>query len=198
MGHHKGLLQESLRAQIIEAIERAGCGQLAGDVLEIGSYTGAMTRLLAEWAAPYDKIVHTIDPFDLSHEQSVTAGGMQLADYYLTQLGDKTQAEWFKENIEDCPNVLLFTGRSYDYMPPPGLRLCAAVVDGNHQPNHVRADLKLCWLLLDKGGLLIAHDYNHDLPGVTEAIDGFIQNNCGEQPDLSFLDQTIIIRKGGG
>jgi hypothetical protein len=61
-----------------------------------------------------------------------------------------------------------------------GQKFIFGFIDGNHQPDYVRNDFNLIWGHLVPGGSVGFHDYNFDLPEVTKAIEGLIDEHKDE------------------
>ena len=57
--------QEGRLRERLTAIARAACEHYAGDLLEIGGYTGETTKLLAEIAREYGRRVLVVDPWEI-------------------------------------------------------------------------------------------------------------------------------------
>ena len=61
-------------------------------------------------------------------------------------------------------------------------------IDAMHDRSSVSQDIKLWWKKVRRGGFLSGHDYNHEFPGVVEAVDSF----CREASLLLFLGPDSV------
>jgi hypothetical protein len=138
--------------------------QSYGCVVEIGALIGCGTRQLAEvW--PY-KIIWAVDIFDIHHDPTKNQEGVSMSSFYESELAGYGQMEKFVMNTRDLYNVKVFRGDSRDF-PKPGEYVFLTIIDGEHTPEAVRRDFEKF-----KDSKFIAfHDYRHDLPEITKAID---------------------------
>lgn len=141
---------------------------VAGDLLEIGAFTGATTRVLGQWAKKNDKRVLSVDPFDIGLDEERTS-------LYEEYLNGQTQMDLFQENVKGLP-VDMAPMASQDFFFRNELLqedFAFIFVDGNHSYTKLVLDLLNGWDCLSDRGLMLVHDYGHDIPDVTRACDEF-------------------------
>jgi predicted O-methyltransferase YrrM len=136
---------------------------LRGDVLEIGSYQGRSTCVLARGLAPGEKLV-VCDP-------------MQAAQGYEA----KPTSEMLQANVArtnpgfDLARLTIHPVFSSSLVLPPDQRFRFVHVDGSHDYEDALADLRLAYRHLDVGGVIAVDDYEHpQWPGVTPAVEKFL------------------------
>ena len=136
-----------------------------GCIVEIGVLVGNGTRQLAQ-AFPYKKI-WAVDVFDIETDKTTNQEGVPMRRFYETELAGQNQFDAYMKNVNGYlyQNVTTFRGLSKDFKPEEYVFL--AIIDGGHSPEDVKQDFKNL-----KGSKYIAfHDYNHDIPELTKAID---------------------------
>lgn len=153
------------------------------DVLEIGGYCGKSTICLARTA----KSVLTVDPFD-------GRGTPAPGDTYKR----------FCENVARygvADRVGTLTGTAADVVPkldPESFDL--VFIDGAHDADSVRTDVRLALTVLRPGGLIVFHDYRLYAgevadglwnPGVTAAVNEFL---AGGAELLGRCDSLAVVR----
>lgn len=141
--------------------------QTVGCIVEIGVLVGNGTRQLAE-AWPY-KVVWAVDIFDIHHDKTKNQDGVPMSSFYESELNGqyaKWQFQAFTHNTQNFLNVRVFCGNSKDF-PKPREFAFLTIIDGEHTGEAVRRDFEKF-----KDSKFIAfHDYNHDIPELTKAID---------------------------
>lgn len=145
------------------------CQAAKGDILEIGAFCGHFTRILAE--AFSDRMVYAVDVFDPTYDEHT------MGDRYTTWLDGQDQLTVYRKNIAKHENVITIMCDSAN------LYKCAlfsgpikiAYIDGGHSFASVSKDFGFVWARLPIGGLAVFDDYDYDLPGVTDAIDGCVK-----------------------
>ena len=146
-----------------------------GDFVDIGSFLGGGTYKLASFlkAVGSSHRVISIDVFDITRDHTANAGGVRLQDIYRSQLtshfGTLSQREVYDRVVAGLDNVVTLAEDSAS-LELPSQAIAFAFIDGSLVPSHVRSDFELVWNRTIPGGVVAIHNYNHDLPGVTEAV----------------------------
>jgi hypothetical protein len=160
-----------------------------GDVLEIGSYYGRSTAVIAA-AMQTDEVLVVCDLFELEGSD---------VDYSLTGKAGPS-AEGVRENIarvrpaSSGPRVEIHRCFSSDIPVEPGPRFRFVHVDGGHDEEIALADLRFCADRLLPGGVISVDDYAHlYYPGVTAAVDRFL----AERSDFYVLADINRITETG-
>lgn len=138
--------------------------QTVGCIVEIGALIGNGTRQLAE-AWPY-KTIWAVDTFDIHTDKTTNQDGVSMTSFYETELAGRYQMQAFIENTRGLPNIQTFKGNSKDFTKPNDF-VFLAVIDGEHTPEAVRRDFEK----LRHSKFIAFHDYQHDIPELTKAID---------------------------
>ena len=146
--------------------------------LEIGSYEGrsalwTVTNILKN---PGSDIV-CVDSFGLPQDHS---------DY----------EQIFDNNVKVIESLLKLKGHSSDVLPLlPSGRFHAIYVDGSHDEENVRGDLREAWRLAQTGAFIIIDDYPHlEYPGIRIATDEFLNRLQGKYT-LLHKEWQVIVRK---
>lgn len=128
------------------------------DVTEIGSFLGKS----AVFFATRVEQVYCIDPFVMWPEGREN-GDAQLAgeDFY-----DK-----FVENTKEYPNILAVrhTSNTVDYLWSHNIKSDLVYIDGAHDYNSVKLDIKAFTSRTKK--IICGDDYDENWPGVKQAVD---------------------------
>jgi SAM-dependent methyltransferase len=182
---------------LIEFIERHGIHRLEGDLVEIGAFVGGGTAKLARFAGAHGKKVYAIDVFDPARDQTSDTGGTRMADIYEAFLNGRSQDDIYRENILGLDNIVTLRMDSREVEFPDDQRFVFGFVDGNHHPEYVRSDFHLIWDRLVPGGAIGFHDYNFDLPEVTQAIDSLVDTHRDEISEVEEIADrhVILLRK---
>lgn len=135
---------------------------IQGDVLEIGSYHGRSTVVLAAHLAPGERLL-VCDAFE-----------SETSDHY----GNRPTPEKVRANVARVAGsaaadaVDIYQGLSTSLTLPAGQRLRFAHIDGGHDEETVLHDIRLAYRNLVGGGVLALDDFQHPRwPGVTAGID---------------------------
>ncbi len=135
-----------------------------GDIVEIGAFVGKGTRQLCE-AFP-NKTVYAVDIFDIHADETANMSGTPMSKFYEDELAGRDQAEVFLENTKGLENLVVVRGDSTKVKFPKS-PLFLTIIDGGHSPEVLKKDFKKA----AKSAFVAFHDYRHDLPEVTAAID---------------------------
>jgi len=133
-------------------------------IVEIGSWTGGSARAMADNT---EGLVYCVDPL---------CGTPEMARYFL---GD--YPEWlydeFHKNLEELTNVRLIREFSVDgaqTCKDLGLLFDMIFLDGSHDYESVKMDIRAWRPLLAEGGLFCGHDWGYTsvIAAVEETIGG--------------------------
>lgn len=185
---------------LIEYIRRHNLHSLPGDVVEIGAFMGGGTRKLGEYFNPFGKKVIVIDVFDPSFDHTQNERGEAMSVIYKLILGNRNLVDIFNSNVKHLQNIIVNKIDSKQMIFDKDTTLCFSVIDGNHNPSHVRSDFELVWSKTVDGGAVAMHDYGGDLPQVTESIDSILNDHAPEIKQIEKFQRQcfIIIEKLGG
>ncbi|NBB91743.1 MAG: hypothetical protein GVY32_01070 [Gammaproteobacteria bacterium] len=141
---------------------------LEGDLLEIGSYHGRSTALLAACLEDGERLV-VCDAFESETEDSYA---------------ERPSPETLLRNIRrvapalDADRVEIHECFSNDLRLDPERRFRFIHIDGGHSREQALFDLELCSRHVLSGGTIVMDDYHHPAwPGVTQATDEFLAAN---------------------
>ena len=185
---------------LIDFIEKRGLQKLEGDIIEIGAFMGGGTAKLAKFAVKYGKKVYAIDIFDPRRDKTLDKNGVKMCDIYEAFLQGRSQLEVYQQTTHAFDNIVTINMDSKKVSFHKGQKFIFGFIDGNHQPDYVINDFNLIWRHLVPGGSVSFHDYNFDLPEVTDAIDGLIDKHKDEISEVHEIKQAHIViltkRKG--
>lgn len=134
-----------------------------GDVVEIGVLIGDGTKQLLQ-AFP-NRVVWAVDTFDIYADTTKNEYGVGMYQFYKDELGGRNQYEAFESNVGIPANLRVFIGFSEDFIAPENIFL--SIIDGGHDPDIAKQDYRN----LSHSKFVAFHDYRHDLPELTKAID---------------------------
>ena len=185
---------------LIAFMEKRGLKKLEGDIIEIGAFMGGGTAKLAKFALKYGKKVYAIDIFDPRRDKTPDNNGVKMCDIYQAFLQGRSQLEVYQQATNSFDNIVTINKDSKRVRFTRGQKFIFGFIDGNHQPDYVINDFNLIWRNLVPGGSVGFHDYNFDLPEVTDAIDGLIYKHRDEISEVHEIKQSHIViltkRKG--
>jgi hypothetical protein len=164
---------------IIGLLNQEHVADVPGDVLEIGAFVGAGSRLLGDWANAHNRRLITVDIFDPRTDGTVNANGDSMRGIYNMALGRRSQWYKFAANVEDVAQLTVIKGDSMS-VSLGDATLCFAFIDGHHATAYVISDAELAWRHLSPGGWIGFDDYHHDLPQVDEGVDTFLANHASD------------------
>jgi hypothetical protein len=158
-----------LRPEEGEALAKLAEGKR---VLEVGSYCGLSTVCLARTA----KLVVAVDPHD--------GRGTAVPQDTLPKLRANLQRYGVADRVTVYP--VPFARLDPDYT----CRFDLIFIDGAHDAESVRADIRRALPLLAPGGVLAFHDYGSPIdPGVAEAVDELI----GEGAEMLSIHASLAV-----
>ncbi|MEE8471048.1 MAG: class I SAM-dependent methyltransferase [Dehalococcoidia bacterium] len=166
---------------------------LNGDIVEIGAFLGGGTAKLAKFAQRYGKKVYAVDIFDPLCDQTQDTGGTRMCDVYEAFLQGRSQREVYRQATGDFQNIITIDKDSKEVEFPQEQGFIFGFIDGNHHAEHVRNDFYIIWRNLVPGGVLGFHDYNFDLPEVTEEIDRLIDKHRDEITEVYEIKERHIV-----
>ena len=178
---------------LIDFMEKRGLQKLEGDIIEIGAFMGGGTAKLAKFAVKYGKKVYAIDIFDPRRDKTPDKNGVKMCDIYQAFLQGRSQLEVYQQATKGFDNIVTINKDSKRVRFPRGQKFVLGFIDGNHQADYVINDFNLIWHRLVPGGGVGFHDYNFDLPEVTEAIDGLIYKHRDEISEVHEVKQSHIV-----
>jgi len=178
---------------LIDFMKERALHQLEGDIVEIGAFLGGGTVKLARFAQKYGKKVFAIDIFDPSCDRTQDLGGTRMCDIYEAFLQGRSQLEVYRETTRGFDNIITLDMDSKEVEFPREQRFIFGFIDGNHQPEYVRNDFYLVWRNLVPGGSVGFHDYGFDMPEVTEAVDGLIEEHKDEISEVHEIKDKHIV-----
>ena len=167
-----------------------------GELIEIGSFLGGDTKILAQYANKFEKKVYAIDVFNINFDKTINLSGNKMSDLYSIHFGGMPENQWeiFENNISDLKNIIVIKEDSKKVILPSNTQFCFGFIDGNHDSTYVYSDFNLIWSNLISEGALAFHDYNGDLPNVTDSINEIVLKYNDEIKKIDFIpDQFIII-----
>ena len=167
--------------------------KLTGDIVEIGAFMGGGTVKLAQFAQKCGKKVYAIDVFDPGCDETEDVSGSRMCDIYEAFLEGRSQLEVYREATKDFDNIMTIDMDSKEVEFPAEQGFIFGFIDGNHQPEYVINDFHLIWRNLVPGGCVGFHDYNFDLPDVTEAIDRLIEEHKNEISEVHEIKENHIV-----
>lgn len=138
---------------------------VTGDLLEIGSFHGRSTCVLAHCMQPGEKLV-VCDAFERASD----------GHYHVHATRERLLTNLRLVNPDLAPNaIVVHECYSTDLKLDSSQRFRFAHVDGGHSKDIALHDLKLCAAHMLPGGVIAVDDYAHrDFPEVSEAVDEFL------------------------
>jgi len=165
---------------LIDFIQKRKLHKLEGDIIEIGVFMGGGTAKLARFARKYSKRVYAVDIFEPGCDKTQDKSGVEMCEIYEAFLQGRSQLEVYQQTTHTFDNIVTINMDSRRVSFHKGQKFIFGFIDGNHQPDYVRNDFYLIWRHLIPGGCIGFHDYNFDLPEVTETIDELIEKHGNE------------------
>ena len=178
---------------LVDFMEERVLHELEGDIIEIGAFIGGGTAKLAKYAQRFGKDVYAVDVFDPSHDKTRDTGGTRMCDIYEAFLQGRSQWEVYCETTRGFDNIITIDKDSRDVEFSQEQHFVFGFIDGNHDPEYVRNDFYLVWGNLVPGGSVGFHDYDFDLPEVTETVDSIIAEHKDEIDDIHEIKGKYII-----
>lgn len=164
-----------------------------GEILEIGSYTGRSTLVLAHAAIATNRSVFAVDTFEgtsnmvvpryaFFDDKTKAIDGVQLLTAYRTNT--------WKPHLRDIINTMI--GKSEFWSKYLQANFHLAFIDGEHVFEFVVKDIKGWLPMVLPGGFAAFHDYSHNV-GVERAIDETVPWDQWER--LEVIGSTLVARK---
>jgi hypothetical protein len=178
---------------LIDFITDRALHELEGDIIEIGAFLGGGTVKLARFGKRYDKRVFAVDIFDPGYDKTRDTGGTRMCDIYQAFLQGRSQREVYGETTQGFDNIVTIDKDSREVEFPEEQAFIFGFIDGNHHPDYVRNDFHLIWSNLVPGGTVGFHDYDFDLPDVTETVNRLIDEHRGEISEVREIEGKHIV-----
>ena len=178
---------------LIDFIDNHELFKLEGDFIEIGAFMGGGTVKLAKYAKAHGKQVFAIDVFNPSFDSTQDTTGTKMCDIYEAFLQGRSQKEIYEKTTLNFDNIITIDKDSKDVEFSREQKFILGFIDGNHQPDYVRNDFSTIWNNLVPGGVIAFHDYNFDLPEVTETINALIEENRDDIKEINEIKDKYII-----
>jgi hypothetical protein len=178
---------------LIDFMEKRGVQKLEGDIIEIGAFMGGGTVKLARFGQKHGKTVYAIDIFDPSSDKTPDKNGVKMCDVYEAFLQGRSQLEVYQQATHKFDNIVTIDMDSKKVSFHKGQKFVFGFIDGNHYPDYVINDFNLVWRNLVPGGSIGFHDYNFDLPEVTQTIDSLINKHKDEISEVNQIKQSHIV-----
>ena len=152
-----------------------------GDLVELGCYRGDTSLLLAQLLkkSSSDKKLWIYDSFEglppkSAFDQSVAGDNFQAGELKVSK---REVIERFKKAGLKVPVVKKGFFDQLDPFEDFPEQIAFAFLDGDLYDS-ISVSLKLVFPKMAENGLIVVHDYNNpELPGVTKAVDEFLQNH---------------------
>lgn len=161
------------------------CKYLKGHIdmnkmVEIGCFVGNSTSIFVQ----YFSKIFCVDPWVAGWDSNDGSSFYNMAEVqrqFDTQVYVPNEDIITKHKMTSKEANSLFEDESLDFV----------YIDGNHQYESVKEDLKLWWPKVKEGGFIGGHDYNNPPhPGVEKAVNEFFQR----QPDKTFKDTSWLVQ----
>ncbi|HJS78003.1 MAG TPA: class I SAM-dependent methyltransferase [Burkholderiales bacterium] len=167
--------------------------ELAGDVVEVGSWQGYSTAFLASAVRDSGNgIVHAVDHFrgNVGKEQHYVVGRPDLADLRAGFESNLRERQlWSHVRLLDMPNE-----EAVQHLQGICVRLL--FIDGDHTEAGVERDIRLFFPMVRAGGIVVFDDYSPQCPGLMRAVSRMIEAHKPER--VAYFDNTLVLRKRGG
>ena len=178
---------------LLDFIKERALHRLEGDLIEIGVFMGGGTVKLARFARKHHRKVYAVDIFDPTADQTETTDGIKMSDIYQAFLEGRSQFEVYQEATRGFNNIVTIKQDSKNVGFPAEQKFIFGFIDGNHHPEYVRNDFHIVWHNLVPNGVLGLHDYNFELPEVTETINSLMGEYSAETGDTREIREKHII-----
>jgi UDP-2,3-diacylglucosamine pyrophosphatase LpxH len=169
------------RLEIYRLHQLAGEIPLKGTIVEIGSYRGRSTVVLALGAQPRKGKVYAIDTFEgVKGDTHISGHDRDILGYALANNG-----------VTD--SVEIITAKSLAAAKKWSKSIDLLFLDGSHEYEDVLADLN-AWSP-HVAGLIACHDHNENWPGVPQAVSEFVAK--GDWRVAEQVDATVVLERVG-
>ncbi len=183
-GERQALLQPTEACQLMLAL--SAVSKVPGDVAEVGAFRGVSAKLLA-WMAP-QRVLHLFDTFEGLPEP----GEKDCKDFRRGQYR-ASEAE-LKEYL-DGSNVRIYKGLFPGTASPLANQRFAFVhLDGDLYES-TRDSLEFFYPRMEKGGIILAHDFAPRREGVYRAFQEFFSDRPEPVIELTG-NQALIVKLG--
>lgn len=163
--------------------------EIAGDVVEIGSWQGRSTSFLARAVKDSGNgKFHAIDHFkgNLGKESTYVVGSPDLSDLKQNFLANIERVGLAHDvRLLDMPN----TQASHQILDGTVRFL---FIDGDHTYEGVRKDLELFVPKLCANAIVVFDDFSDNFPGLLTAVDEFMTKSPGSR--VMAYDNTLVVQ----
>lgn len=164
--------------------------ELAGDVVEIGSWQGYSTSFLAKAVKDSGNgTLYAIDHFkgNVGKETFYVVDRPDLSDLRRGFEGNlRGLGLWDRVRLLDMPNE-----EAVNHLA--GVKVRLLFIDGDHTRAGVEKDIRLFFPLVLPGGLVVFDDFSPNFPGLIGALEQFVQGNRFERAFT--WRNTLVLRK---
>ena len=154
--------------------------QLAGDVVEIGSWQGYSTSFLARAVAEAGKgRMYAIDHFrgNPGKESFYVAAKPDLSD-----LPERFQNNMLRLDLAQTVTLLSMpNSKAAEQLQREGVKIRFLFIDGDHTKEGVQRDVDLFFPLLMKGSIVVFDDCSPSAPGVIQVADDLLRRKVCEK-----------------
>ncbi len=165
-------------------------GNSSGNIIEIGSWVGKSTSFLAKGCSiRREGIVYAIDHF------RGTSGKEDLYYHGLSKnenIFDRFTKNMKEIGLENYIRVFKMTSQEASKKIRNNIRLL--FIDGNHEYNSVKRDIKLFEGFLDSAGIIAIHDYSVAFPDVIKAVREMIVDT-GKFEKFTLAESLFVAQK---
>lgn len=168
-----------MRKQVI------GVKDLSGVIVEIGSYLGRSSIVIAQVAKENHDKVYCIDIWDSSIYDSLPE---QQGRVYKPYPIPEDAFEQFIDNIRAAgvfDTIIPMEGKSADFVRGWNNPIKLLFIDACHEYSYVAEDCLLWKKHVMEGGVVLFHDYSLSWPGVMRAVD-----ECMTEKEFSVIGQA--------
>lgn len=169
---------------------------LEGDFVEFGCYRGDTSILLAKslQKARTTKRLWVYDSFEGLPERSAQDASVAGEAFQAGKLkvSKREVVERFKKaGVKAIVKKGFFEDLTESDLPK---KISFGFLDGDFYQS-IKTSLKLTAGKVAKNGILAVHDYNNpELPGVTQAVDEWLQQNRGSKIDFAVRESLAILK----
>ena len=175
--------------------ERLHRDKVPGAFAELGVYKGDSARLLHQMDST--RKLYLFDTFEGFPETDLEGETGKAASYTTLNFADTSVSKVLRR-INGNDLVKILPGYFPDSAAPASEERFALVNIDVDLYKPTKAGLEFFYPRINRGGVLLVHDYNRKWPGVIKAVDEFLSTI----PEIPFLipdrDGTVVILKGTG